>query len=90
MLQYYSYHLAIRTTFSAIHHGNKLFQQYLVDAYMKTEDTHLYWIRQNQRQLCMEQYHGLMDHLNNQAVGLGVQPGRMVIFPLSFQVIGYK
>ena len=86
MLQYYSYRLAIRTTFSTIHHGGKLFQQYLVDAYVKTEGTRLDWIRHNQRQLRMEHYHGLMDHLNNQAADLGVQPGRMVILPSSFQV----
>ena len=86
MLQYYSYRMAIRTTFSAIHHGGKLFQQYLVDAYVKTEGTRLDWIRHNQRQLRVEYYCGLMDHLNNQAVDLGVHPGRMVILPSSFQV----
>ena len=86
MLQYYSYRLSIRTTFNVIHHGGKLFQQYLVDAYVKTEGTRLDWIRRNQRQLRMEQYRGLMDHLNNQAVDLGVHTGRMVILPSSFQV----
>ena len=86
MLQYYSYRLAIRPAFSAIHCGGKLFQQYLVDAYVKTEGTRLEWIRRNQRQLRMEQYSGLMDHLNNQAADLGVQPGRLVILPSTFQV----
>ena len=37
MLQFYSYRLAIRQNFSAIHYGGKLFQQYIVDAYVKTE-----------------------------------------------------
>ena len=83
MLQYYSYRLTVRTTFSAIHHGGKLFQQNLVDAYVKTEGTRLDWIQHNQGQLRMEQYRGLMDHLNNQAVDLGVHPGRMVILPSS-------
>ncbi|CAF1386187.1 unnamed protein product [Rotaria sordida] len=32
MLQFYSYRLAIRQNFSAIHYGGKLFQQYIVDA----------------------------------------------------------
>ncbi|CAF4828374.1 unnamed protein product, partial [Rotaria sp. Silwood2] len=31
MLQFYSYRLAIRQTFSAIHYAGKLFQQYIVD-----------------------------------------------------------
>jgi hypothetical protein len=37
LLQYYSYRLACRTQFSPIHHAGKLFQQYIVDAYVKTE-----------------------------------------------------
>ncbi|CAF5037857.1 unnamed protein product, partial [Rotaria sp. Silwood1] len=37
MLQFYSYRLAIRPTFSAIHYRGKLFQQYIVDAYVKGE-----------------------------------------------------
>ena len=86
MLQYYSYRLAIRPTFSTIHRGGKLFQQYLVDAYVKMEGTRLDWIRQNQGQLRMELYSGLMDHLNTQAADLGVHPGRMVILPSTFQV----
>ena len=87
MLQYYSNRLSIRTTVSAIH-GGKLLQQYLVDAYVKTEGTCLDWIRRNKQQLRMEQYRGLIDHLNNQAVDIGVHPGTMVILPSSFQVNG--
>ncbi|CAF4464570.1 unnamed protein product, partial [Rotaria sp. Silwood2] len=37
MLQFYSYRLAIRPTFSAIHYGGKLFQQYIINADVKTE-----------------------------------------------------
>ena len=38
MLQHYSYRLAIRQQFSAIHSARELFQQYLVDSYVKTDD----------------------------------------------------
>ncbi|CAF1394809.1 unnamed protein product [Rotaria sordida] len=51
MLQFYSYRLAIRPTFSAIHYGGKLFQQYIVDAYVKTEQNRLEFHRQNQKAL---------------------------------------
>ena len=36
-LQFYPYRLAIRSGFSPIHYGGKLFHQFLVDCYVKTE-----------------------------------------------------
>ena len=37
LLQFYSYRLAVRKTFGPIHYFGRLFQQYVVDAYVKTE-----------------------------------------------------
>ncbi|CAF4840695.1 unnamed protein product, partial [Rotaria sp. Silwood2] len=54
MLQFYSYRLAICQTFSAIHYAGKLFQQYIVDAYVKTEQNRLAFHRQNQKTLRVE------------------------------------
>ncbi|CAF2632842.1 unnamed protein product [Rotaria sp. Silwood2] len=85
MLQFYSYRLAIRPTFSAIHYGGKLFQQYIVDAYVKTEQNRLAFHRQNQKALRVELYQGLMDHLANEAEIEGLRPGRVIILPSSFQ-----
>ena len=45
MQQYYNYRIAIRETFSPIHSAGKLFQQYAVDAYVKTEGCRLYFIK---------------------------------------------
>ncbi|CAF0907424.1 unnamed protein product [Rotaria sordida] len=67
MLQFYSYRLAIHRTSSAIHYGGKLFQQYIVDAYIKTEQNRLAFQRQNQKALRVELCQGLMDHLANEA-----------------------
>ncbi|GBO06798.1 hypothetical protein AVEN_152070-1 [Araneus ventricosus] len=36
-LQFYAYRLAVRSDFSILHHSGKLFQQYIVDAYVNTE-----------------------------------------------------
>ena len=44
LLLFYSYRLAVRKTFSAIHFVQKLFQQYVVDAYVKTEASQLDYI----------------------------------------------
>ncbi len=85
MLQFYSYRLAVRQTFSAIHYAGKLFQQYIVDAYVKTEQNRLAFHRQNQKVLRVELYKGLMDHLANEAVVQGLKPGRIIILPSSFQ-----
>ena len=58
MQQFYAYRLAIRDGFSPIHRSGKLFQQYLVDAYVKTEGCRLLFIRNNQRQLRVDLYSG--------------------------------
>ena len=84
LLQFYSYRLAIREEFSAIHRGGKLFQQYLVDAYVKTESNNLQYIRMNQKKLRVELYQGLMDHLNDAAVDRNLTPGKIVVLPSSF------
>ena len=85
MLQFYSYRLAVRQTFSVIHYAGKLFQQYIVDAYVKTEQNRLAFHRQNQKILRVELYKGLMDHLANEATTKELKPGRIVILSSSFQ-----
>ncbi|UYV81761.1 hypothetical protein LAZ67_20002254 [Cordylochernes scorpioides] len=84
MLQFYSYRLAIRPGFSSIHYGRRLFQQYVVDAYVKTEGNRLNYIRQNQSLLRVELYQGLMDYIHEQEHSRGVRIGRIFILPSSF------
>ncbi len=67
ILQFYAYRLAVRDQFSALHHAEKLFQQYFVDAYVKTEHSRLKWIRENQPKLRFECYQGLMDYIGSEA-----------------------
>jgi hypothetical protein len=84
MLQFYTYRLAVRNCFSPIHYGKKLLQQFSVDSYVKVEGTRLDYIRKNQNALRVEQYQGLMDHLNMRAEEKGLCPGRLVILPSTF------
>ncbi|XP_064643098.1 uncharacterized protein LOC135497266 [Lineus longissimus] len=84
-LQFYAHRLAVRAGFNAIFYGAKLFQQYVVDAYVRTESTRIGWILQNQKQLRVEMYQGLMDHINNQAAEENRAPGKIVVLPSSFQ-----
>ncbi|XP_057296296.1 uncharacterized protein LOC130625260 [Hydractinia symbiolongicarpus] len=85
MLQYYTYRSAAREYFSPIHYGKKLFQQYCVDSYFKVEGNNLNYIQANQTNLRVDSYEGLVDHLNARAEERGLQPGRIVVLPSSFQ-----
>jgi hypothetical protein len=67
MLPFYSYRLAARPNSSLMHYAGKLFQQYMVHAYVKTEQNPLAFHRQNQKVLRVEMYKGLMGHLANEA-----------------------
>eukprot|EP00794_Sanderia_malayensis_P014677 gene14677-biopygen11774 len=61
--QFYTYRIQVRDNFSALHLSRLLFQQYLVDAFSKIEGNDLTYIRSNQKDLRIESYKGLMDHL---------------------------
>jgi hypothetical protein len=50
-LQIFAYRLALRPGFSLIHSSGKLFQQYVVDVYVKTEGSRLNYLRHNQKDL---------------------------------------
>ncbi|XP_053567008.1 LOW QUALITY PROTEIN: uncharacterized protein LOC128656868 [Bombina bombina] len=65
--------------------AGKLTQLYFVDAYVKTEANRLNYIRQNQSNLCIEKYTGLMDYIQSEAAAQGLMPGKAVILPSSFQ-----
>ena len=84
MSQYYNYRLAIRPTFSPIHYSKKLFQQYVVDAYVKIEGERLAYLKREQHHLRVETYQGLMDHMNSVTNREGQKVGSCVILPSSF------
>ena len=71
--------------FSSIHLSRLLFQQYLVDAFIKIEVNELTYIRTHQSQLCVESYQGLMDHIERRAHTENVNVGCIIILPSSFE-----
>ena len=83
MQQFYIFRLSYRGGFSVIHRAGKLFQQYVVDAYVKVEGCRLQFLQNNQNQLRVEQYSGLMDYLH-QGNNQNFEPGVPVILPSSF------
>lgn len=84
-LQYFSHRLSVRSGFNLLHHSGKLFQQYIVDAYVKTEGARLNYLRFNQNDLRIEMYRGLLDALQSRAENENMRTGKMIILPSSFQ-----
>ena len=84
---FYSYRLAYREDpFSPLHFGRKLFQQYCVDAWVRTEANRLNFMNMNQKKLRSDLYMGLMDHLETETrePGTNRQPGKPKILASSF------
>ncbi|KAK7089794.1 hypothetical protein V1264_024238 [Littorina saxatilis] len=84
-LQFYAHRLSVRQAFSPLFYGSKLFQQYIVDAYIRVETGRMNFIRNQQNHLRVEMYQGLMDHIHSQAHENNLNPGKLVILPSSFQ-----
>ncbi|CAG8682306.1 17755_t:CDS:2 [Dentiscutata erythropus] len=84
ILQFYCYRMAQRNSFNPILYAGALFQQYLVDAYVKVESTRLNYQRQNQKTLRAKTYCGLSDYLAAAAEERGAIVGRAVVLSSSF------
>ncbi|CAL4067133.1 unnamed protein product, partial [Meganyctiphanes norvegica] len=81
-MNYYAYLLMVRQgEFSHFHRSGRLFLQFLVDMYAKIESERLYYIRNHQTELRVDQYAHLMDAINNDTIQ---DAGQLVILPSSF------
>lgn len=80
--QFYSYRL-MRHEDSYLHYFGRLYQQYIVDQYVKTEANRLFYVEKNQAQLRVELYKGLMDAFD--AADTDIEStGKRLILPSSF------
>src|SRR5688500_16414255 len=62
--EYCAYRLQIRPHNYLVRAG-RLFQQFVVDMYIKIKNTRLDFVRHNQTQLRAKLYQGIMDSINN-------------------------
>lgn len=86
ILQWKVAQMAVRVgRFNPILHGEKLFQQWAVDSHLQVEANNLNFVRNQQGRLRVNQYRGLMDYLNDQAIRQRTTVGRSVILPSTFQ-----
>ncbi|XP_024190810.1 uncharacterized protein LOC112194807 isoform X4 [Rosa chinensis] len=81
---YYAYMLQMRQGHeNPLHRGGRLFQQYVVDNYVKIESQKLRWLRSNQEKFRREFRQGLQDSLHAGENDAG-NVGRRTILPSSF------
>lgn len=65
-VQFYCFRLHTRTDeFSILHYGGRLFQQYVCDVWVSTDQNRLLWVEQNQRQLRASLYSSLKDAIGH-------------------------
>ena len=84
-LQFYSFRLAVRPgAFSPIHAAGKLTQQYIVDSYVRVEAHRMAFLRQNQDQLRVDLYQGLLDHVAAMGDVRGVRIGTVRVLPATY------
>ncbi|KAG5860713.1 hypothetical protein JTB14_003322 [Gonioctena quinquepunctata] len=81
ILQYYRYRLYIRDIFSTLHHGGKLFQQYIVDGWVKNEMNRLWWFREHQNDFRRTAEEALRRYNRSRRDG---HVGKVIILPAAF------
>ncbi|KAB0792783.1 hypothetical protein PPYR_00660 [Photinus pyralis] len=82
---YTKYRMAVRDEFNPFLMGRRLFQQWLVDSYVKIEKDRIQFCKDNQKKLRAESYQGLIDHLEKRSQRNHQSIGKMVILPSTFQ-----
>ena len=83
--EFYAHRLSFRANCAnSIFKTSKLFQQYIVDAYVKMERSRLDYLQMNQEKLRAQSYRGLMDHLEIVSLDENRQIGSLCILPSSF------
>lgn len=78
---YVKYRLAIRDDFNPLLMSRRLFQQWVVDSYVKIEKDRIDYCRSHQKDLRAETYQGLIDHSQRVANNVSGRIGKMVILP---------
>ncbi|CAH0562859.1 unnamed protein product [Brassicogethes aeneus] len=83
--EFYRYRIQLRQNqFSIIHHGDKLFQQYLVDAWCRAEANILWWYRNNQQQLRVAGKQAIDRMLQARAANENLRVGNVIMLPSNF------
>ncbi|XP_029678787.1 uncharacterized protein LOC115244912, partial [Formica exsecta] len=82
--QYIKYRMGIRDEFNVFLLGRRLFQQWLVDGYVKIEKDRIDYCKNHQIELHTETYQGLKDYIQTMANNLNGRIGKMVVLSSTF------
>jgi hypothetical protein len=84
-MEYATYFMHDRNppTNSMFTYGKRLYQEWVVDQYSKVEGQWLRWVRLNQTTLCVDQYKGMVDAMQQDGAN-NTNFGRMVVLLASF------
>ena len=84
--EYASFRICIRSNNqNLLFRSGQLFQQYVVNMFVNIESNNLAYILNNQSNLRVDEYKGLIEHLKKKADKQNTTPGRMLILPSSFE-----
>ncbi|XP_043468035.1 uncharacterized protein LOC122502175 [Leptopilina heterotoma] len=81
---YVKYLIAIRDYSNYILMGRRLFQQCIVDFFVKSEKDRMNFLKNNQKQLRADSYEGLLQHLENRSENTNSRIGKVVILPSTY------
>ncbi|XP_058793045.1 uncharacterized protein LOC131665274 [Phymastichus coffea] len=84
-LDYTRFQMAIKENeFNPIIKDRRLFQQWVVDSYVKIERDRIQYCKNHQKELRVDTYKGLHDHMRNCANDINSHVGKTIILPSSF------
>ncbi|XP_058810633.1 uncharacterized protein LOC131675610 [Phymastichus coffea] len=84
-LELQRHRIAIRPNeFNPFIRGGRLFQQWIIDSYVKVEKDRIQYCKDHQKELRADTYKGLSDFMQNTAVQVGGQVGKTVVLPSTF------
>lgn len=66
-LEYYAYRLADRDDFSILHSSQKLFLQFILDAFLTEEGNRLEWYKENQQVIRADNYKNLNNFIEHKS-----------------------
>ncbi|XP_058789100.1 uncharacterized protein LOC131663051 [Phymastichus coffea] len=82
---YHRFHMAIRENeFNPFILGRRLFQQWVVDSYVKIEKDRIQYHKDHQKEIRADTYQGLKDYVQKSADAANGQVGKTVILPSTF------
>ena len=84
-MDYTKYRIGVMSNdFNPLLYVRRLFQQWIVDFYVKIEKDRIQYCKDHQKELKADTYQGLQDYMENSANDMNGQVGKTIILPSTF------